>query len=313
MKKIRRVTRSHTNSLHNFFWMQRKIQAKNAGTAGYRSDSGSLRPRWMLLTFGLGIFLAFIVVGGLLQVGCSNGNATLAPYCPRMSAISKLGTVSTAANATVSALASRRSVANPIAVQISTRPRIFVVDNMITKEEANAIIEVARPHLERSRTGGAPSKKEGSVSEVRTSKGMFMVTQQQMALVAPIAERVARVAGIPADRFESMQVLRYGPGQQYRPHPDYFDGELLESVRGRGGNRVATIIMYLNDVGDGGETTFPMVNISVKPKTGGAVIFWSMNVDGTMEPRSLHSGRPVGEGREKWVSVYWMREQTVRA
>lgn len=62
-----------------------------------------------------------------------------------------------------------------------------------------------------------------------------------------------------SDNGEDMQVLRYEPGQKYDPHYDYF----VDKVNiARGGHRIATVLMYLSDVVKGGETVFPMAEVS---------------------------------------------------
>lgn len=201
---------------------------------------------------------------------------------------------------------------HPELVQLAARPRVFLVKDIIAPHEAAAIIREAAPYLDRSRTGGGPKDERGVVSQIRTSLGMFMTSPQQIALVAPVADRVASVVGIPKERYEAMQVLRYEPGQLYIPHPDYFDGDLLKSQQGRGGQRIATIVMYLNNVSSGGETVFPKLNVTVKPSMGSGVLFWSMNEDGRMEPKALHAATPPATGEEKWVAIYWMREEAIR-
>ena len=75
-----------------------------------------------------------------------------------------------------------------------------------------------------------------------------------------------------------------------------------------GGQRVSTLVMYLSDVEQGGETTFPDVGVSVVPKKGAAVYFEYCNSQGQVDPLSLHAGNPVIKG-EKWIATKWMRQR----
>nr|GMC66128.1 protein POLLENLESS 3-LIKE 2 [Ipomoea batatas] len=121
---------------------------------------------------------------------------------------------------------------------------------------------------------------------------------------------------------ESLQVLHYEVGQKYEPHYDYFADEF--NIK-NGGQRVATLLMYLSDVEEGGETVFPDAKgnvsavpwwdelsecgksgLSIKPKMGDALLFWSMKPDASPDPSSLHGGCPVIKGN-KWSSTKWMR------
>jgi len=121
---------------------------------------------------------------------------------------------------------SRRSTKSlpDMMIQISVQPRIFYLKSVITPEECVIILKEAQPHFERSLTVGGekPIADGGRVDEDRTSNGMFMFTPEQIALVDPVASRVARAVGIPKQHFEAMQILRYQIGQQYLPHTDFF-------------------------------------------------------------------------------------------
>jgi len=107
-------------------------------------------------------------------------------------------------------------------------------------------------------------------------------------------------------------VLRYKPGGEYRPHFDYFPPNQTGSkvhLR-RGGQRVATLIVYLNDVEAGGETIFPDIGMSVVARRGSAVYFRFMNGSRQLDPLTLHGGSPV-LGGEKWIMTKWLREHAV--
>jgi prolyl 4-hydroxylase len=113
----------------------------------------------------------------------------------------------------------------------------------------------------------------------------------------------------PVERGEGLQILRYRPGAQYQPHHDYFDPARPGTPRilERGGQRVGTVVMYLNTPERGGATTFPDAGLSVGPTRGSAVFFsYDRPHPAT---RTLHGGAPVLAG-EKWVATKWLREGT---
>ena len=64
-------------------------------------------------------------------------------------------------------------------------------------------------------------------------------------------------------------LVRYLPGGFYVPHIDLVPGEH---------ERYFTVLCYLNDDFVGGATTFPMMNFSVKPEAGKAILFPSTYV-----------------------------------
>lgn len=190
-------------------------------------------------------------------------------------------------------------------VVVSVRhPRIVVLRNLLTEAECDELIELARPRLSRSetvvnRTG------ESEVNAARTSQGMFF-TRGEGELVGAIEARIASLLNWPVERGEGLQVLRYGVGAEYRPHFDYFDPAQpgSQSILKRGGQRVGTVLMYLNTPTSGGATTFPDAGIEVQALRGSAVFF----AYGQPSPltRTLHGGAPVLAG-EKWVATKWLR------
>jgi prolyl 4-hydroxylase len=140
----------------------------------------------------------------------------------------------------------------------------------------------------------------------RTSSGMFF-NRGQTPEVTAVEERIARLTGWPVENGEGLQVLHYRPGAEYKPHYDYFDPDEpgTPTILKRGGQRVATLVMYLNEPTRGGGTTFPDVGLEVAPVRGQAVFFsYDRPHPGT---RTLHGGAPVLEG-EKWVATKWLRE-----
>lgn len=113
----------------------------------------------------------------------------------------------------------------------------------------------------------------------------------------------------PLENGEGIQILNYGTSGEYRPHFDYFPPQRAGSARPltEGGQRVATLIMYLNDVEEGGQTIFPDIGLAVSPCKGNAVYFSYFNSLGQIDPLTLHGGAPVIQG-EKWIATKWMRQ-----
>ena len=185
-------------------------------------------------------------------------------------------------------------------------PDLCVFSNLLSAAECEALIEAATPRMLRSRTVDTQTGGE-ALNRDRTSDGMFFMRAEN-AVVQRVEMRVARLLRWPVKNFEGMQVLRYRRGAQYKPHYDYFDPEepATPALLARGGQRVATLIMYLQEPERGGATLFPDACISVPPRRGSAVFFSY----GEAHPASLslHGGEPVQAG-EKWIATLWLRER----
>ena len=184
-------------------------------------------------------------------------------------------------------------------------PRMVVFGQLLSIDECIDLMALAAPRLARSETvdnatGGT------EVNAARTSDGMFF-ERGEAPLISLIEQRIAELLHWPVDHGEGMQVLRYRPGAEYRPHHDYFDPVHpgTERILQRGGQRVASLVMYLNTPDGGGATTFPDVGLEVWPVRGNAVFFSYDRPD--VSTRTLHGGAPVTAG-EKWVATKWLRQ-----
>ena len=185
-------------------------------------------------------------------------------------------------------------------------PRVVVFGGLLSDEECDALVDAARPRMARSETvvyetGG------NEVNAARTSQGMFF-GRGESALCARIEARIAALVRWPVENGEGLQVLHYRPGAEYKPHHDYFDPQQpgMAAVLARGGQRVGTIVIYLNSPEAGGGTTFPDVGLEVAPIKGNAV-FFSYDRPHPVS-RTLHGGAPVIRG-DKWVATKWLRER----
>lgn len=185
------------------------------------------------------------------------------------------------------------------------RPRLVLLGSLFSDAECEELIAAARPRLQRSETAvTAPGG--DSISSVRTSDGMFFA-RGETPLVTRLEARIARLVNWPVSRGEGLQVLHYLPGTEYQAHYDYFDpdGASTPAILQRGGQRVATLIVYLNEPEQGGATFFPDVGLSVLPRRGHAVFFAYDRAH--PDTGSLHAGEPVEQG-EKWIVTKWLRE-----
>jgi len=184
-------------------------------------------------------------------------------------------------------------------------PRVVVFSGLLSDDECDEIIALARVRLARSETVQTETG-SSEVNEARTSQGMFF-DRGEHAVCARLEARIAALMNWPVENGEGLQVLRYGPGAEYKPHYDYFDPQQAgtPTILKRGGQRVASLVCYLNTPTLGGATTFPDVQLDVAPIKGNAV-FFSYDRPHPVT-RTLHGGAPVVEG-EKWVATKWLRE-----
>lgn len=184
-------------------------------------------------------------------------------------------------------------------------PRVVVFGGLLSDAECDALIAAAKPRMSRSMTVATKTGGE-EINADRTSQGMFF-QRGETELVRRIEARIARLLNWPVENGEGMQVLQYVPGTEYKPHFDYFDPDEpgTPTILKRGGQRVGTVVMYLNEPEKGGGTTFPNVFFEVAPKRGNAVFFsYERPHPGT---KTLHGGAPVIAG-EKWIATKWLRE-----
>jgi len=184
-------------------------------------------------------------------------------------------------------------------------PRVVVFGSLLSDDECDALMALAAPRLVRSETvdnatGGT------EVNASRTSEGMFF-TRGEAPLIATLEQRIAELLCWPVDHGEGLQILRYRPGAEYLPHHDYFDpvhpgtAHILQ----RGGQRLASLVIYLQSPEAGGATVFPDVGLEVAPVRGNAVFFSYDRPHPSTH--TLHGGAPVTAG-EKWVATKWLRQ-----
>ncbi|WP_286232316.1 2OG-Fe(II) oxygenase [Neobacillus mesonae] len=176
-------------------------------------------------------------------------------------------------------------------------PLIVVLGNVLSNEECDRLMEMSKDRLHRSKIGGTRD-----TNELRTSSSMFFQDGEN-EMIARIEKRISQIMNIPIEHGEGIQVLNYKIDQEYKAHFDFFSNS--------NNPRISTLVMYLNDVEQGGETYFPKLNFSVSPQKGMAVYFEYFYNNQTLNDLTLHGGAPVIIG-DKWAATQWMRRKKVR-
>ncbi|MGE0310482.1 MAG: 2OG-Fe(II) oxygenase [Lautropia sp.] len=187
-------------------------------------------------------------------------------------------------------------------------PNVALIDGLLSEQECDKLIQLAAGRLKSSEVVDRESG--GSyLSDVRRSEGCHF-ERGENAIVQRVEERIRALTGIPVDCGEPLQMLHYGVGGEYLAHQDFFDPKDpgTATLTRIGGQRVATFVIYLNQVAEGGSTDFPELELSVKPNKGSAVYFEYHNRTGQLDPRCLHAGTPVAKG-DKWIVTKWLRER----
>ena len=194
--------------------------------------------------------------------------------------------------------------------QINDDPPLYLFEQFVSQEEADHLVDMARSQLSPSLVSG---EGEGVPSEGR-SGGVHWVPHNTTPITQALSERVAYLVGLPLENCESIQVIHYSEGEEYKPH---FDAWLENTDTGRrclarGGQRLVTCLAYLSEVEAGGGTFFPKLDVEVMPRQGRLVLFHNCYQGSSdRHPSSLHGGLPVLSG-EKWACNFWFRESAYR-
>jgi prolyl 4-hydroxylase len=196
---------------------------------------------------------------------------------------------------------------------LSTDPYIVVFENFLTAAECDAIVGTVKQWERSTDTGQANSYGEVGriLSQSRTSSNAWCQHEcENDPDVINVVNRIERVTRVPYDNYESFQILRYEPGQFYRVH---HDNGAIDDRTDPAGPRILTFFLYLSDVEEGGETDFPQVGVSVKPKKGRAVL-WPSVLDRNptlTDSRTTHQAKPVIRGikfaANSWIHLYNFR------
>lgn len=195
----------------------------------------------------------------------------------------------------------------PATQVLSHSPFVQRVEGFVGDEERQALLDAARPKLQRALVSAAHA---GVESAGRTGRNCW-IPHATTPTIDALAHRIAALAALPLSHAESFQIIHYAESEEYRPHYDAWEAgtERGQRCMVRGGQRLVTCLVYLNDVSSGGATCFPKLQLEVPARAGDLLMFHNCRPGTiTRHPDTLHGGMPVLEG-EKWAANLWFRER----
>ena len=183
--------------------------------------------------------------------------------------------------------------------QLSASPDVRLFPGLFSAEECDWLVERSSPSLQPSLVVD-PRSGQQVPNPVRTSDAVGFPLIIESPAIHALCRRLAAASGTQVKDGEPLQVLRYRPGQQYRPHFDAIDNA--------DNQRVLTFLVYLNDDYEGGETEFLTTGLKVKGKKGDGLLFRNADSSRAPDPASHHAGLAVTAG-EKFLASRWIRER----
>lgn len=185
----------------------------------------------------------------------------------------------------------------PEGKQLSTDPRVSQFTRLFTAAECDYLQQATGNAFEPSMV--YDSSRQLVRDTIRTSDGATIHWLIEDPAIVALNRRIAAISGSAYEDGEALALLRYSPGQEYRPHFDF--------VSGAANRRLQTALVYLNDDYEGGETRFVQTGLTVKGGAGDLILFSNEGADGGPNPLSEHAGLPVTSG-QKFLATRWIRE-----
>jgi prolyl 4-hydroxylase len=182
-------------------------------------------------------------------------------------------------------------------------PEANLFEALLTHEECDYLIKRAEPMFQPSAVVD-PATGQMRPHPVRTSENAMFPLVDETPAIHAINRRLALASGTSVESGEPLQVLRYRPGQEYKPHHD--------ALPHTDNQRILTVLVYLNEEYSGGETLFVRTGLKVKGRKGDGLVFRNADAQGRADPAALHAGMPVLQG-QKFVASRWIRERPILA
>ena len=193
---------------------------------------------------------------------------------------------------------------------IHNNPYIIKIRRLLDTEEIDTLLSMAKGHFEKSTI---VVDGEMVFSNVRTSETAYITVsghyEEYPEPVERLLNKICYLAGCKRYQIEGLMVVKYGNGEEYYNHHDYFRSEHTDIIA-EGGQRISTFFCYLTslDKDEGGETEFPLIRVKIKPSKGTGVFWWNTDTSGKVLNKTLHRGNPVKSDKIKYGLNVWIRE-----
>jgi prolyl 4-hydroxylase len=189
---------------------------------------------------------------------------------------------------------------------VNADPRAVAVEAMIPAAACAWLRSRAAGRLGPAMVFGDAAQAAPSTDRSNTA---FEFAFSDLDVVALLTRRrIAACIGVPIQALETSQILHYDPGQAFAPHFDWLDPESAAAEIAARGQRIATVLVYLNDDFDGGETDFPRLSLAHRGREGDGFYFANLDAAGAPDRRTLHAGLAPTRGK-KWVFSQWVRNR----
>lgn len=185
---------------------------------------------------------------------------------------------------------------------LSADPLILAVPAIATAAECQWLIAAAGPRLQ------AAEVYQHGADPGRTNRFAPFSFAHQDVISEVFRTRIALALGAPQQCLEVSQVLHYEVGQEFVLHCDFLNPQALGEEIARNGQRIVTVLVYLNEDFEGGATSFPRLGLEHRGATGDALMFRNVDRSGQPDPRTQHAGRAPTSG-QKWVFSQWVRNR----
>lgn len=176
---------------------------------------------------------------------------------------------------------------------LSIAPRIVLIENVLTSEQCNEIINSELTFIESKISSDSVMD-----SKIRSSHTHYDRENNFGYLKTLATDLAEKHSPNKNSKYESenISIQRYEPNQEYKQHCDF----------GEDNNRIATAIFYLNDEFTGGDTFFERLSMSIEPVTGSCLLFYYDSDNSTLRNLTMHGGTTVTRGT-KYIATAWMK------